>query len=529
MSKRRKDVETEREPAGRESLLGLRVFVTVAGAVLMALEIVGSRLLAPHFGNSVFVWGSLISVFLAALSLGYWLGGVMADRDPSPRILAGLSVVTAALVFLVPWLGHPICHALVKAGLAERGGPLVAATLLFLPPSFLLGMVSPFAVRIAARSVDTVGRAAGSLYALSTLGSIAGTLVTTFALVPMLGVSWILRGLAIVMLLLPLSLLASLKRRDAITAGQIVAAVLVGVIGMVLPARPSAALDRDEVVVLDEDTPYHHIQVTDIDHGRIRALRFDRYVESAIGTDPPYASLSDYTDFFHLAWLLRPDMKRVLFIGAGGGIGPRTFHETDPSLDIDVVDIDPRVLEVARDQFHMPADPNVHAIAKDGRMFLRASDERYDAIFLDAFTIGGRIPFHLATKEAFELASEHLADGGVFIMNTNSAIEGRDAAIFQSIGRTLREVFPGVQAFAEGWGRNTTPDLTRNVLFVASRGGRAPTIDEWRALALGFEPRSSVSRARMVEMASDLVMAWPDVSKAVRLTDEHAPIETMSF
>jgi spermidine synthase len=222
-------------------------------------------------------------------------------------------------------------------------------------------------------------------------------------------------------------------------------------------------------------------------------------------------------------------MKHVLFIGAGGGIGPRTFHETDPDLLIDVVDIDGRVLEIARDFFFMPDHPNIRTFAEDGRMFVQASAGGYDCIILDAFTIGGRIPFHLTTLEAFELCRDRLAPGGVFIMNTNSAIAGSKGEIFRSIGKTLREVFPGVQALAAGWRYDSTATTTRNVLFVASRDESGPSAAEWRDLAASFVARSSVSNATMGTMVQDLVEPWPNVASAPLLTDDHAPIETMGF
>lgn len=513
----------QEQPRGADRLVGLRILVVVAGAVLMGLEIVGSRLLAPHFGNSVFVWGSLISVFLAALSLGYWAGGALADRNPSWALLGGLCVVVAALIFLIPVIGHPTSRALTGLGFDDRWGPLVAATLLFLPPSFLLGMVSPFSVRLAARSVDTIGREAGSLYALSTLGSIVGTLVTTFTLIPLIGVMAILRSLAIAMLVLPF-VLALDRRRGAPVAG----AVAVALVGLLLPARPAEALARDEELVVAMDTPYHSIQVVDYRAANVRALKFDRYVESSIVLDPPYASASPYTSYFHLAYLVKPKLRRVAFVGTGGGIGPRTFHETDPETHVDVVDVDPRVLEIARDHFHMPAGGTVELHARDGRMWIRDAEPGLDLVVLDAFTIGGRIPFHLATREAFEEIRDRLGPGGVFIMNTNSSLRGRNARIFESVSATLREVFPSVQAFALDARLDPDPDLSRNIIFVAAADADLPSPEQWRARAARFVARSSVSREDMQAMTLDL-HPLSDVPGAVVLTDDHAPIETMRF
>jgi spermidine synthase len=514
--------EQERVAGPRDRLVGLKVLVVIAGAVLMALEIAGSRLLAPHFGNSVFVWGSLISVFLAALSLGYWAGGLLADRHPTWGLLGGICVGAAALIFLVPVIGHPTCRTLANLGLDDRTGPLAAAAVLFLPPSFLIGMVSPFAVRLAARSVDTIGRESGTLYALSTFGSIVGTLLTTFVLIPELGILNILRGLAVAMLLLPVILLLD-RRRGA----PLVPAVIVAIAGLVAPGAPAERLQAGERLVLSADTPYHGIQVVDFEEMGIRALKFDRFVESSILLEPPWPTSSEYTNYFHLAYLVRPKLRHVAFVGAGGGIGPRTFAETDPETHVDVVDVDPRVLQIAEEHFHMETGPRLVAHAADGRMWLVRSEGGFDCLVLDAFTIGGRIPFHLATREAFELMRSRLGPGGVFVMNTNSSLDGANAEIFRSIAATLQEVFPSVQAFAHEWRFDRDPERSRNVIFIAS-DAELPSPSEWLSRAARFVPRSSVSRETMIAMAADQYPI-PDVAGAPVLTDDHAPIETMRF
>ena len=368
---------------------GLKLLVFTAGAVLMGLEIAGSRVLAPYFGNSVFVWGSLISVFLVALSLGYFFGGRIADQHPSHVVLSSICAVVSVLIFLVAVLARGLCGALVDGGLGERSGPLVASMLLFLPPSVGMGMVSPFAIRLATQSVASVGKISGTLYALSTAGSIAGTLLTTFVLVPLIGVSAILKGLGLVLLLVSVLTLPFWNRAQAL-AGVGVLAMLIFV-GLIWPGSPAVALGPFDELVVDVDTPYHHISVVDIEDSR--ELRFDRYVESAIIKSPPYPSLAAYTDYFHLALLANPKIKRALFIGAGGGVGPHAFHMHDPKMAIDVVDIDPKVLELAKKYFFLDESPEIKTIAEDGRMFVRRVQSKYDCVILDAFSAGGRSTF----------------------------------------------------------------------------------------------------------------------------------------
>src|SRR3990172_4148128 len=188
-----------RGPAANPWLLHAVVFV--CGAVLMGLEIVGSRILAPYFGNSIFVWGSLISVVLAALSLGYWLGGIAADRWPRLSVLGVLIAVPGIMIALLPFAYPALNRAIATGDLGTRLSPLVSCAVLFLVPSVFLGTISPFAVRLQARAVASVGTTAGGLYAVSTAGSIAGTLITAFYLITILGVGNIVHGLGLTLLL----------------------------------------------------------------------------------------------------------------------------------------------------------------------------------------------------------------------------------------------------------------------------------------------------------------------------------------
>lgn len=507
-----------------EGLLGLKILVLVAGAVLMALEIVGSRLLAPHFGNSVYVWGSLISVFLIALSLGYWVGGHLADRRPSLSLLIGLCVIVAALIFLIPWIGHPLCRLILDAGFGEQTGPLAAASILFLPPSFLLGMVSPFSVRITTKNVQSVGRAAGSLYALSTIGSIIGTLSTTFVLIPLVGVSSILKGLGITMALLPIAVALMGKKKTA----TIVAGIIIGSIGVSIHSIPSFRITSNSTLIIDQDTPYHHISVVDMANTQ-RFLLFDRFVESSIQLQPPYASTVEYTNYFHLAFLLKPDIKNTLFIGAGGGIGPRTFSEINPDMQIDVVDIDRRVLELAESHFYMPKSPNIHPITSDGRTFFHRSPGPYDCVVLDAFTVGGRIPFHLTTREYFELVRSHMTQDGIFVMNISSALTGKKGEIYRAVTRTLQDIFPRVFTFANGLYQKPDREQTRNIILVATVNPNDIHSNDLLAALPNYQERTYITQSMIRSMIANLIDLAPNLSATLPLTDDLAPIETMSF
>ena len=202
-------------------------FVLVSGAVLMSLEIAGSRVLAPYFGSSAFVWGSLIGIFLGALSIGYKVGGMLADRWPHRWMLAAAGAGAGLLILLVPVLADPVCSWADGVGMGPRYAPLVSSLVLFLAPSALLGVVSPFAIKLASQSITRIGNVAGTLYSLSTVGSIVGTIGTAFYLIPWLGLRSILLTIGLLQIAVSVVLLAS-SRRDRIPMAA--AGIVVGLL-----------------------------------------------------------------------------------------------------------------------------------------------------------------------------------------------------------------------------------------------------------------------------------------------------------
>jgi spermidine synthase len=504
----------------------LYVVVFWSGAILMALEITGSRVLAPYFGNSVYVWGSLISIFLLAISVGNYVGGLVADDYPLRTMLNAISAAVSLWIIGVALVGRGVCDWLVTAGAGEQTGPLLASSALFLPPSIGMGMISPFAIRLAARSVASVGKTSGTFYALSTFGSIAGTLVTTFGLIPMLGVSTILKGLGVTLLLVSVATFPFLgvKRSSMVSIVVVFLAAI-----MIIADEPARGqLAAGETTVAEVESPYHHITVVDNHRQDSRDLRFDKYVETSIRKSPPHVSLADYTNYFHLAFLVNPTIHRALFIGAGGAVGPRTFHRHDAEMLIDVVDIDPKVLALARSHFFLDDSPKIRTIAEDGRTFLRHTSDQYDCIILDAFTIGGRIPFHLVTREFFASCHDKMTPDGVLVMNINSAVEGPTSRIFHSVYRTLAAVFPAVDAFArdyQAWGSRQSV----NILLVASKNPRRLAPQEWAKRADEYSSASHVTRDQVSGMIDDLVVPLPDMAAVPIFTDDYAPIETMRF
>jgi spermidine synthase len=487
----------------------------------MALELLGSRLLAPVFGNSIFVWGSLIGVVLAALSSGYYLGGRLADRQPNLHTLSAVIFAAGILVVVLPALAPPVFDAVVKLNIGERYSPLFATTLLLAPPSILLGMVSPYAIRLVARTVEKMGRASGNLYALSTLGSIVGTFVTVFVLIPEFGVNKIILTIGVTLLVVAfLGLSMRMK-------------VLILLILVILPFAAPYLVSRRLTVaaytlalgdtIYETDTPYHHLQVADYydpaNQSTVRILIMDDFLHSAMDLNHPERTVFPYTDYFHLGFLLNSNITRVLFIGGGGFTGPKSFLTDYPKVQVDVVEIDPDVIRVAEQYFAVdPNNPRMHIYNDDGRTFLQKTTQKYDLIVLDAYS-RSYVPFHLMTAEFFKEIVTHLGSNGSVISNLISSVSSNDDQLLVAETNTMHTVFPNVYTFAVEGASITEP---QNVIILATLLPQHLTKSEFDNLA------ATNTTVRIPELR-EYVGNYLDVpfNSSPILTDNYAPVETL--
>ena len=500
--------------------LRLLLAVFVSGAAVMALELLGSRLLAPVFGNSIFVWGSLIGVVLAALSGGYYLGGKLADRKPFLQTLSILIFGAGVLVLALPTSAPPVMDFMVRLNLGERYSPLLAVVILLGPPSVLLGMVSPYAIRLAARTVEGLGVASGNLYALSTLGSIVGTFLTVFVLIPEFGVNKIIIIVGVCLLVVAfLGLGVRMK-------------VLVLLILIALPLAAPYMVGRRLTVaaytlalgdtIFETDTPYHHIVVANAydpsSGSMVRYLIMDDNLHSATDLKNPNRTVFQYTDYFHLGFLLNPNMTRVLFIGGGGFTGPKAFLENYPHVHVDVVEVDAEVISVAEQYFNInPHNPRLHIYNDDGRIFLQKTNETYDLVVLDAYS-RSYIPFHLMTMEFFKQLAAHLTANGIVISNLISGISSDADQLLTAEINTMNTVFPNVYSFAvEG----TAYPSPQNVILLATLSTTHLTGSDFKKLASGL----TVKVPSLPSDAENYFTSAPDGS--IILTDNYAPVETL--
>src|SRR5918992_504979 len=417
-------------PVLRTRALGALVFGAGIGA--LATEISASRLLAPYFGSSTIVWANLIGIVLASLALGYWLGGRIADRRPVPSLLGFIVLVSAVLVAAIPFVAEPFLDLTVE-GLDEASvgavvGSFVAVLLLGAPPVVLLGMVAPFAIRLAVSSIETAGAVAGRLYALSTAGSLLGTFLPALVLIPAIGTQ---RSFLVVAALLAVSSTFLLGARFLVVAALLAALV----------ALPPGAVKAQEGL-LHEETSYHqYIQVVEEDDGRRLLYLNEGVAVHSVWRPDDVLTGGVWDAFLALPPLLDRPLERVAILGNAAGTTARALAVYYPEAEIDGVELDPAVSDVGRRYFGMGENPRLTVHDEDARPFLRSTDERYDLIVVDAYR-QPYVPFYLATREFFALVRERLAPGGIVALNVAQVPD--DKRLVRGIGTTVAAELPQV-------------------------------------------------------------------------------------
>jgi spermidine synthase len=413
----------------------LTALVFFAGIGSMATEICASRLLAPYYGSSTAVWANIIGLILAALSLGYWFGGRLADRHPSATLLATIVIAAAALIAAVPFVARPFLELSVR-GIETLStgavlGSFAAALALFAPPVVLLGMVTPFAVRLATTGVNDAGRVAGRIFALSTAGSILGTFFAALVAIPLLGTQRTMLCAAAVIAVAALPLLD----RRRLAPGLVVAAVIAALL-----AIPPGVVKAEAGLLHEEESRYQFIQV--VQQGPERRLYLNEGLAIHSLWRPDTVLTGGEWDMFLTAPpLLGRPAPRVAILGNAAGTTARAFGVYYPGTRIDGVEIDPAVSAAGRRYFGLADNPRLTVVTADARPFLRTGRGRYDLILIDAYR-QPYVPFYLATREFFHLVRQRLRPGGIVALNV-STVPGDDR-LAQAVAGTLAAEFPQV-------------------------------------------------------------------------------------
>ncbi len=477
------------------------LLVFVVGMGSLGAEIAAVRLLSPYFGASTIVWANTIGIVLVALSIGYWVGGRFADRHPHKSGLCLLALVASLLLAAVPFVADPLLDVAVSAlDSVSAGaflGSLVGVLGLVAVPVLLLGAVSPWAIRLSVKTIEEAGEVAGRLYAVSTAGSLTGTLLSALLLIPLVGTrrTFLIFALAI-------AVVAVLGLRP-VRRYALAPALIAGLIA--LPVGTLKAQTESGRVIHEADTEYQYARVVERDDGsRILELNEGQAQHSL------YRPGTVLTDGYWDGMLVLPFAglakapRRVAIVGNAAGTTSRAYEEFFPDAVVDGVEIDSELSEIGREYFDM-SNPRLELHHEDARPYLRRTDARYDVLLIDAYR-QPYIPFYLATREFFELCRDRLAPGGVLVLNAGHP-EGQEE-LEKVLSATMAEAFPHVL-------RDPIEDT--NTLLAASR---SPLSAERLS---DFAPRLSAG-LRPTAYAAVPRIAAPLTGGRV-YTDDKAPVE----
>lgn len=437
--------------------LPLVVFLT--GACVLIIEVVAIRILSPYYGNTLFTVSSVISIILAALSVGYYWGGRLADQYPTEKVfysiilISGFSIILLYLLrlFLLPVIGYR---------LSITAGPLIIALLLFFLPSLLLGTLSPFAIKLQTQYFPEkgIGSITGKIFFWSTVGSIFGSLLAGFVLIPQFGINEIVIAVAVMLIALGACPLIKKNAYQKINFNII----LFGIVGLFFVIV--LAQVKNNHVVYSRDGVYEKITLYDGQYAgkSARLLLLDRSTSAAMFLDSDEL-VFDYTKYNVLYKVFKPDVKRILVIGGGAYSIPKTLLKALPNATIDVSEIEPSLYPLAQRYFNVKKTERLNNYTIDGRRFLHDTDKKYDFILGDAYYSLYSIPAHLTTQDFFKLVRDKLTPDGLFIANLIGDLSHQKPSLILSEIKTFQSVFPNSYFFAV---HNPHSIDVQNIIFV---------------------------------------------------------------
>ena len=450
----------------------LILLVFVSGACSLAVELSASRLLAPYFGTSLFIWANLIGLILLYLTLGYYIGGRLADRYPRPAVLYSMTAIAAFLIGVIPFLSRPILSwsqsSFATYSIGVFYGSLVSVILLFAIPMIILGCVSPFAIRLRIDQLGKSGRTAGSLYAISTVGSILGTFLPVLWLIPSIGTYRTFFTFAVALLLVSVIGLVATRPADPpigdssssngsnglpgrkkrfnknLLSILLLAPMTLSLFAIHGPIKPAFGSNGGGTLLAERESVYNYIQVVQV--GDETQLILNEGVGIHSIYNPNKVLTGDPWDYFMVApYFNNPpftpaQVRKVAIIGLGAGTAVREFTDAYGPIPIDGVEIDGTIVNLARQYFHMN-EPNLHVIIQDGRYWLDTTSKKYDVIGIDAYQ-QPYVPFQLTTQEFFQTVRDHLTPTGVTVINAGRT--GSDYRLVNALAATMHSVFPNV-------------------------------------------------------------------------------------
>jgi predicted membrane-bound spermidine synthase len=433
----------------KPSLRYLYLTVFTSGLTVLAIELSASRLLGPIFGTTNLIWATIIGLILLYLTVGYFLGGRIADRSPYPETFYRTIAWGAFATAMVPIAARPVLN-LAESAILSINAPLIAVSfivvlILFAVPITLMATVSPFAIRLAIVDEEHAGRTSGRMYAISTIGSIIGTFLPTLVLIPAIGTNLTFLSFAGLLWLVAIIGLLLVNR---VAALKLLWMPLV-VVGLAIPTlrQPMRPPPEGMTLLYDDESTYHYIQVLRWGDQNVLMLNEGQAVHSVYYPDYPdyviYGATWDYfiiAPFFNAAPVGLDDVNSLALVGLAGGTISKQYTQVYGPIPIDGMEIDSKIVEAGREYFDMN-ESNLNIIVKDGRIALAASEKTYDVIGIDAYKLP-YVPWNLSTAEFFESVRDHLTERGVVAINVGRTAQNR--TLISAFSATLGAVFPSV-------------------------------------------------------------------------------------
>lgn len=493
----------------------LIISVFFAGLATLAIEMAASRLLGNVFGTSNLVWASIIGLILIYLTVGYFLGGSWADRSPYYKTFYQILLWAGFSSALVPYISRPVLRIAADAfdvlNLGILFGSFTAVLVLLIVPMTLLGMASPFAIRLAMEDSSQTGKIAGRIYAISTLGSFFGTFLPVLVLIPFMGTYRTFFTIGLLLVVLGLwGLAASTSWKEAVRYAW----MPILIVAMLIWGLPGTD-KKSSGMVYESESAYNYIQVLEFDGFRYLRLNEGQGVHSIYHPDTviyggPWEQVLT-APFFNPAPQNPAEITSMAIVGLAAGTTARQASAAFPNIAIDGFEIDPEIVDVGRQWFDMN-EPNLNVMVEDGRWGLKKSDKRYQIISVDAYR-PPYIPAQMTTREFFQEAHAHLTDDGVLVLNVGRA--PNDRRLIDALGTTLLTVFPTVHAV-------DVPDSFNTILFATVK----PTVPE-NLLAnlenLKSQPDAAPVLLDALQTAAASLAEGPQAG--VVFTDDHAPVE----
>jgi spermidine synthase len=489
--------------------------VFCAGMTSLAIEFGAARLLGNTFGTSNLVWASIIGLILIYLTIGYFIGGYWADRSPKLKTMYGILACGAFTAGLVPFIARPVLRMAADAfdqlQVGILFGSFTAVLVLFIVPVTLLGMISPFAIRLAIVDSRQAGRISGQIYAISTLGSFIGTFLPVLVLIPLVGTTYTFLAFS---LFLTLVALGGILKSEGwkYTLRWIWMPIVLCILGILWGRGP---IKRTVGEIYERESAYNYIQVIEQDGYRFLRLNEGQGIHSMWNSvDLNYGG--PWQEFLVAPFFNQPpykisQVKNMAIIGLAAGTVARQATEVFGDIPIDGFEIDPAIIEVGQEYFDMNMS-NLNAVAQDGRVGLEQSDKTYSIIAVDAYR-PPYIPPHLTTQEFFQAAKDHLSADGVLVVNVGRS--PMDRVLVDQIASTIQSVFPSVYIV-------DVPGSFNSMIYATLQPTEIENLNVNLEL-LKAEAGTSDLLLESLQVANDNLQPTPQ--KSVVYTDDWSPIE----